>query len=103
MGRTVGSRKPLRITTPAQENKLRAFEDATLVGARLTGTKRTKALNDSVKLIHELGFDAAAKEVKQGKQTAANTFHFIATTRLSSEATRRIAIVAERGARQAGI
>ena len=103
MARSIVGRRPLSISTGRQAAKLRSFETTTITGGKAVGKERTKLINKAVKLIKLLGFDAASKQVKQGKQSAADTFRFINSSRLSGDPTRRIAGVAERAARQAGI
>jgi len=111
MAKVVG-RRSLRIARSVEEVRLRGLESTTLKKGKLVGKQRTQTLNRSVELIEALGYDAAAKDVKAGKQSAADTFKFI-EGRLSSAATRpkgpawpwrqRIARIAGKAAKEAGI
>jgi|TARA_R110002020_G_scaffold259068_1_gene472916 hypothetical protein len=81
-----------------------ATEEARLKSESITRRDKKTARKSAIKLIGTLGWGAMAKEVEQGKHTAAETLRHISTMKFGmSPEKRRIATLGAKVATKAGI
>ena len=84
--------------------RLTKLENKAIKVERMTERDKEKSRKQAITLIGTLGWGAMAKEVEQGKHTAAETLRHISTMKFGmSPEKRRIAVLGAKVATKAGI